>query len=168
MDRREFLAAAGGMASTLVSTAAMASTGMFEGKPEGLSDLFFDDKTDEKILKQLAVVRQKAFECVAAGYACIQHCQQELIAGHAKDFAECTFTAHQMVSICQNTGTLAAYKAKAIADFLKGCIAACERCKVACEAHKSHFAHDHHLECRDCMESCKACAQECKTLLAML
>src|SRR5687767_6105804 len=121
MDRRNFLATtAGGFAATAASGLFATSAFASEGAPR--SNLLI---SDPKALKQLKVVLGTATECVAAGLACVQHCSEELAKGNAKEFAECNFAVHQMLSICQNIGTLAAYKAKAISDFLEGCIKAC-------------------------------------------
>ncbi len=160
MERREFLAAAAGsLATGLFSREAFASSGTVN------SNLVFSDKD---VLKQLAIVAKTANDCVAAGNACVQHCQEELIAGNGKEFADCSIAVHQMISVCENTANLAAYKAKVLADFVEGCIKACETCRVACKEHESHFAHGMHLACRNCMQSCIACIKACQDLKALI
>lgn len=162
MERREFLTAAAGTfataaTSSLFTSVAFASENSVEHK------LIV---AKESTLAKMGAVAKTAAECVAAARACIQHCNEELIAGNGKEFANCALASHQMVPVCDMIGTLAAYKAVAIANFLEGCIKVCETCRAACEEHKAHFAHGMHAECKRCLDACAACLAACKALKA--
>lgn len=163
MDRRNFIAAAAGGIAT-------AATGVLSSIAIGSEGAVSNDLIvrDPRILAQMKVVAKAAWDCVAAAHACVQHCQEEFLAGNVKDFANCSVAAHQMIPVCENTAILASYKAKSLADFLDGCIKACETCRVACKEHEAHFAHGMHQECKRCMETCLACRDACQALKAML
>lgn len=160
MDRRDFLTAAAVTAgSTFLGGKALALGNSVD------SDLIV---TEPKVLAAMRAVLKTTADCVRAGQVCIQHCQEELIKGNGKEFQNCTIAAHQMVPVCELVGTLAAYKAKSLVDFLDGCIKACDTCFKACKEHEAHFGHGMHLECKRCMEACAACAEACRQLRAVI
>ena len=161
MDRRGFITAA-----AVTAGSAFLGNKAFAFSEENLdSDLIV---SEPKVLKAMRDVLKTTTDCVAAGNLCIQHCQEEMIKGHGKEFKNCSLAAHQMVPVCEMIGRLAAFKAKSIADFLDGCIKACDACFNACKEHEAHFGHGMHLECKRCMEACAACREACRQLRAML
>lgn len=164
MERREFLAAAAGSLATAATTG-LFSTVAFASENEIEHKLIVADK---RILSKMGVVAKTAAECVAAAQACIQHCNEQLIAGNGKEFANCALASHQMVPVCEMIGTLAAYKAVAISSFLEGCIQVCDTCRLACKEHEMHFSHGMHTECKRCMEACAACLKACQELKAAI
>ena len=164
MERREFLAAAAGSLATAATTG-LFSTTAFAAEKALEHKLLVSDK---KVLAKMAAVAKAASECVTAAQACIQHCNEQLIAGNGKEFATCVLASHQMVAVCEMTSTLASYKAVALANFLEGCIKVCETCRVACKEHEKHFSMGMHDECKRCMESCAACIKACTDLKADL
>ncbi len=109
-------------------------------------------------------VVQTTSDCVAAGRACIRHCQEQFAAGNAKEFEKCLAAAQQMTTLCQAMGELASQRAEIAQDLLPVCIDACETCRQACAEHEEHFSHGMHQECKHCMECCIACRDACKAL----
>ncbi len=109
-------------------------------------------------------VVKTASDCVAAGQACIRHCQTQMAAGNVKQFERCLRAAQQMTSICRSMGELAAQRAPMAKRFASICVDACEECRQACLEHEEHF--HHHQECQACMESCTTCRDACKKLTA--
>lgn len=165
MDRRDFLVSSVGLMGAALAPVAVAGS---KGGAQGKRFKELQPLTDAKVVAALAEVEKTALECLAAGAACIRHCQEQMIEGKGIEFQNCSLAAHQMVALCQATGTLAAYRSKLIEEVLEACIEACDVCQRACAEHKEHFSHGMHMECKRCMESCTACRDACRKLKRML
>ena len=167
MERRDFLAGAATAIATVGSSTfnkvAFASESSSRGRLK--HPLLVDNA---EVISQMEKVASISSNCVSSGQICLQHCQEELIKGHAKEFQDCAIAVQQMISICENTATLSAYRASILKRFLDGCIEACQSCYEACKAHSTHFEHGMHLACKKCMDDCKACIDACNQLKKLM
>lgn len=145
MERRSFIA----VAAAAAALGSLGGTALAEGRAE---------------VGGLDKIVQTASDCVAAGRACIRHCQEQFAAGKVKEFEKCLASAQQMTVICEAMGQLAVQRAELAQELLPVCVQACETCRQACAEHEDHFRHGMHQECERCMESCIACRDACKSL----
>lgn len=109
------------------------------------------EKTE--VLDKLAAFAAITSRCSQKGYACIQHCDEELAAGE-KNFAKCSTAVRQMVVLCDAMTQLASMKSVRVREIIDACIASCQSCRDACAEHKAHWAHGMHLQCKACAEAC--------------
>jgi Cys-rich four helix bundle protein (predicted Tat secretion target) len=163
MERRDFIeqsalaAGASLLSFTGIETAFAAET--------HTSPALVLQKTD--VIQKLSDFSAITSRCVGAGYACIQHCDEELASGNT-NFAKCSSAVRQMVVLCQAMTQLASMKSARLPEVIDACISSCEACRDACNEHKAHWAHGMHLECKACSEACDdtiAAAKAIKKLL---
>ena len=101
-----------------------------------------------------------AWDCVAKGKACENHCIQLVKSGDTS-IADCLDAVSEMMPICSAFAQLAASQSTHIKALAEVCLAICKDCEAACEVHK-----DKHAECKDCMESCAEFVSVCEKALA--
>lgn len=155
MDRRAFL----GMTAAAAALAA---------GPAGAAPAVSLDGLVLEPHERLRALAVEASACARAGDECLRHCLEQTAAGHGADFARCLAAVVAMQEICRTTSRLAAQRSALLKSQLVTCIAACEACRVECEAHAPHFAHGMHLECQACMERCASCRDLCREVQGLL
>jgi Cys-rich four helix bundle protein (predicted Tat secretion target) len=166
MERRDFieqsaLAAGAGLLSFAGWTGA---SNAYAAETQPSPSLVFDKPEVIQKLSDYAAVTSR---CAGKGYACMQHCDEELAAGQT-GFAKCSAAVRQMVVLCQAMTQLASMKSVRVREVLDACIASCEACRDACNEHKAHWAHGMHLECKACSEACDETIAASKALRKVL
>ncbi len=141
-DRRSMLVAMGGAATAgHASAVGLACAGQAASQPGA------GGHTHAHVDRQDGL-RETVGRCIVAGDACLAHCLEALGAGDTS-LADCSKAVHDMLATCRGVGPLAATNSPLFSAVAKLCVAACERCRDACEPHI-----DMHPECRNCHDRC--------------
>lgn len=131
LARRELLVGAGAAASLAASGTAW-SAGHAHANPT---------KGGAALLDALA-------SCQSEGERCLTHCLASFSGGDTA-LAECAAKVREMLSVCSATATLVAANSTHKRAMAGVCLAACQDCRAACQAHA-----DMHETCRSCMDAC--------------
>lgn len=94
--------------------------------------------------------------CLAAAYACREHCQAMLEKGDTM-MAACMRTVSDMIPLCEATQKLAASKSRHLKRAVAVCLDACIECEAECKKHASMSD-----VCKTCLDACTACIAACK------
>jgi len=142
MERREFMAAAAGVAVLAASGDAFAEGAMHSMHPALYQAL-----------------QDASGHCVSTGNDCLRHCIGMLA---MKDFSMtgCINTAYQVVAACGALQALAAVNSPQVPAFAKATAEICAACQKECEKFPDV------AECKACAASCKACGAECRKVAA--
>jgi len=138
VDRRVFLAAAGGVA--LATAAGSANAKTFSGAA----------------YSELALA---ARECSASGSACISECIADL-RNESLMLVECLARLQELVASCDALAKMATLGTKHLVAFAAVTKEVCAYCEEECRKHE-----DHHPSCGECAASCVECAQACERVI---
>ncbi len=103
--------------------------------------------------KKLRALMAKLCDCQTMCKYCFNACLEEddvqMMTGCIKLDVECA-------EICGMALSALAYEGEFIAEILKVCADACERCAGECGKHR-------YIHCIECAKACRECAGECRT-----
>ncbi|CAB3774415.1 four-helix bundle copper-binding protein [Paraburkholderia humisilvae] len=142
MDRREALLGSGMLALSALALAGRASA------EEGTHMLHDGGR--------YTTLAKAAASCVSTGQVCMRHCLDLMASGNT-EFAACSKSVSQMLTLCTALQGLANQDSHYVPDLVKVATNACNDCEQSCEKHA-----DKHEPCKACMESCRACVKACR------
>jgi Cys-rich four helix bundle protein (predicted Tat secretion target) len=162
MERRQFMNQAAGFAGGILIAGGLSAKAVAAEThaEKGASKWTI---TDQATLSKIAALRTSLQNCIKAGEACAQHCQEQLAKGETM-FADCSAAVTQMLVVCEATAKLASMKSVRVKDLISACLNACQSCKDACDAHAAHWKHGMHLVCKECSEACGQVVSDLKKL----
>ena len=140
MERREFIATLGAVASVLAAIPAIAeetTTGVHHMHPpkyKALSDA--------------------AGKCALEGDNCLRHCFG-MLSMNDSSMAGCTKASFDLVAACRALATLAAVNSAFTPALAKTVADVCIACKKECDKFPQY------AECKSCGDACQTCADEC-------
>ncbi|WP_442756874.1 four-helix bundle copper-binding protein [Methylocystis sp. JAN1] len=144
MQRREFIAAAGGLAVAASATDAFAQAARSGGMEEMHPALYKD-------------LEKSAHECVGTGNDCLRHCFG-MFSMKDTSMTDCAQAAFQLVAACDALASLAAVNSSYVPSLAKTVEGICENCKKECDKFPKVAA------CATCGDACKKCADECRRI----